>query len=129
MDEVQVSIERKMDQSAQALQASFHSQLQSSMKDFMQQLQALQGTGEKETNARPVEAESPGSRSAGSKRRSSGDTPIKDKTHKRRPLTRSRGKEYSEVDDSDLSVEATSETTSNMKNEKPGEVGASSGAP
>ena len=72
--------------------------------------------------------ESPGSKSAGSKRRSSGDTPPKEKTHKRRPFTRSRGKEHSEDDDSDFSVEVTSEKISDMKHGKPGEVEASSGA-
>ena len=83
IDDIQVSIERKMDQSAQALQASFQTQLQLSMMDFMQQLQAMNdGQGERKAGDLPVDVESPGSKSAGSKRRSSGGTPPKDKTHK-----------------------------------------------
>ena len=129
MDDIQVSIERKMDQSAHALQATLQTQLQSSMMDFMQQLQAMNdGKGEKKAGERPVEAESPGSKSAGSKRRSSEDTQPKEKTYKRRPITRAKGKEQGEDGDSDLSVEATKEIITDIKHGKPGEVQASSGA-
>ena len=118
-----------MDQSAHALQASLQTQLQSSMMDFMQQLQAMNdGKGEKKAGELPVEAESPGSKSAGSKRRSSEDTQPKEKTYKRRPITRAKGKEQGEDGDSDLSVEATKEIITDIKHGKPGEVQASSGA-
>ena len=46
----------------------------------------------------------------------------------RRPFTRSKGKEQGEDGDSDFSVEATTETITDIKHGKPGEVQASSGA-